>query len=354
MKNKRDLWRKISKINYGEFPGLCIVVSVLIVILLAIYTNSSNEEEKNSIGGPTNFLGVDQDETFVMIIDYNGTTQTKEYFSVIHHFKLEFLPESFPIFEPKKIYDNFYFITVTESIKNSELIQNKNYRVNEDDNRLDIVEYPDFLKTVEEFILTIQYPMDHKPIGAIYRNLWRIHIKKESGAKNLDRFSLILPKNAYIWNSNKTIWISTKIEELEGINVDLEDRIGISWYLEEEEIDQCLEIGFGTPIERIHWENKELATQQFIITLAALFLAITVPIRSIKSVRFLIYPEKRNLILNCGLVSFVVLIICYLIFYIKILEFPIKTDLHYWTGGTLFILVLIHFGLKKFYEEYIR
>jgi len=348
----------------NKFSRRCIMLVTIMIFVFSISfiidSKGGNTKRKYTVGGPDNFLGLDHEENSVMIIDEESTAQKKGYYYLVHQWRIQSSKKSqkiFPIYKP-----NPYFpIIITENIKNSQLVQNKHYIVHEEQllgttlGWIEIIEYPQFLKETEEFILMIQYYVDHKEMGVIYRNFWTITMRniEPSGKKIIDRVSIILPKDAYIWKSDKSVWITPFIKKEENITIDTEDRIGLSWYLTDNPI-QTIKLGFGTPVERLHWENKELATQQFIMTLAGLFLAITVPIRLIKSVKLLIYPEKRDLILNCGLVFFVILIIYYLIFYIKILEFPIKTDLHYWAGGTLFILVLIHFGLREFYEKCMR
>ncbi|HEC88369.1 MAG TPA: hypothetical protein ENI52_03540 [Thermoplasmata archaeon] len=348
----------------NKFSRRCIVLVTIVIFVFSVsFIIDSKEENKKreyTLGGPDNFLGLDNGENSVMIIDEESTAQKRDYYYLLHRWRIQSGKECqkiFPIYKP-----NPYFpIVITENIKNSQLVQDKHYLVHEEQllgttlRWIEIIEYPQFLKETEEFILTIQYYVNHKEIGVIYRNFWIITMYNidPNNKKIIGRVSIILPKDAYIWKSDKSVWITPFIKKEEHIDIDIEDRIGVSWYLTEEPI-QTIKLGFGTPVERLHWENKELATQQFIMTLAGLFLAITVPIRLIKSVKLLIYPEKRDLILNCGLVFFVMLISCYLIFYIKILEFPIKTDLHYWAGGTLFILVLIHFGLREFYEKCMR
>ena len=203
--------------------------------------------------------------------------------------------------------------------------------------------YPNYLYDEEEnFRLRIEFDtMLHKSYrNTFYKNYFAWDIK--NATEDFNRLCFILPQNSDPWLQNTGKYHFSYQEQEKNVLI---------WDMKENEVNY-LRATFGTLEERLHWENKELATQQFIMTLAGLFLAITVPIRFIKSVKLLIYPEKRDLILNCGLVFFVTLIACYLIFYIKILEFPIKTDLHYWAGGTLFILVLIHFGLREFYEKY--
>ncbi len=174
----------------------------------------------------------------------------------------------------------------------------------------------------------------------IYKN--KININFEDPKERINRSYLILPEDFDIWYRD--------IEEdtMEWEN----ERIKLMWKNSERGIKH-IRIHAGTPWERMHWENREIAAWHFILTLIGLFLAITIPIRFVPIKKFLDYKEKKETILSGSLIIFFILIIVYLGFYIKLFDFPIETHLHYWTIGVLLILTAIHFGLERFYEKYI-
>lgn len=244
---------------------------IVLLVIFVFYCNSIDGREKIPVGEPTNLLELEEDENNIMIIDYEGIVELRDSVHVIHQYRVQLngtYQDIFPILK------NALSITVTESIKDSKLEHDIYYKIYEMGNLNWLeFEYPQFLEDVEEFILTIQYYTDFEEFGVISRNFWRIcihNVEYPESQGYLDRVSFILPKYAYIWRANTTLWVTTKIKKVDKIEVDVEDRIGVSWYMQEKET-QCLELGFGTSTERVYWQNREIMAVQFILTFAGLF-----------------------------------------------------------------------------------
>jgi len=130
----------------------------------------------------------------------------------------------------------------------------------------------------------------------------------------LDRFSFVLKRGYRFWYKN----IEGDLKKLS------ESEEALSWKISGEEI-KYLYVTFGTPEERLHWENHVDNVGNFIYVIIGLFLAITVPIilmktKSEKSKRI------KYRILYSALPIFVVLLFWRILTF-KLEEIPLETCL---------------------------
>jgi len=151
-------------------------------------------------------------------------------------------------------------------------------------------------------------------MGESYYGYDRIKIKFSGKSEDLNRFSFVLRNRYRFWYRDGGLLERT--EENEEI---------LSWKISENRIEY-LHVTFGTPEERLHWENYVSDIENFIYIIIGLFLAIAIPIML---TRFEIRREYKWTKYCLLLLSFVVFLIFFnlRINYFKLEEIPLETCL---------------------------
>ena len=203
--------------------------------------------------------------------------------------------------------------------------------------QLDPDEKPDFCQLKDIFghkniILGIVYPIDlniegsvitieiiskfnvgEQPSGYYGDNSIRIDFFGQT--EKLDRFSFVLQNNYRFWYKNVE-------EDLKKLRYGEE---ALSWKISEDKIEY-LYVTFGTPEERLHWENYVNNVGNFIYVIIGIFLTITIPIMI---TRFEIRREFKWVKYCLLLLAFVVFLILFnlRINNFKLEEIPLETCL---------------------------
>lgn len=110
----------------------------------------------------------------------------------------------------------------------------------------------------------------------LYKNICRVNEFTE--AESVDRITFVAPKDDEIWKAKRyrKLWIfRINKESPEKIGITEDNRRFVSWKvtnLDKINLDKInLDIGFGSPVERNFWENRETSIWYFILTYIGLF-----------------------------------------------------------------------------------
>jgi len=273
---------------------------------------------------------ISEEEIMIWQVSYEGgecyswTILTYSIFDSEHQFIILSIPESsigISIYERKnneELEEEYYEIIDNEtkleevcekrniSMKSRDTLENALPEVKEIGWNLLIIFYPSYLYEEGEFLLDIHFK---NTLGKYWRDKYYRNLYIMSFYGDIDvisRFDFILPPNAKPWFQN--IRGDSDITE--------NNRIVLSWKVAEKNIE-CIQLGFGTPEERLYWENKINDIRSFIYVIIGLFLAITIPIIFTK-----VKSEKCKRIKHW--ILFLVLPIFVMLFYWRIINFKLE------------------------------
>ena len=163
-----------------------------------------------------------------------------------------------------------------------------------------------------------------KPSGYvnIYKN--KININFEGKKEKISEFYLILPENFTVWFKN----IKSDTED------EINGRIRLMWKFSERDIKN-IKIHAGSSGDRSHWETLEFFINGIFIALIGIFLGVVKKSdKEKKKVRYLFLTTFCIIVVSLGL-------------YMR--TFLIETHWIYWIIFTLAVIIIIHFGGKKFF-----